>query len=161
MAVRGQARVEINREALHDLDLAMAKGLEALAFRVLLETDPPDATPYGEGLVDRGGFVSYVDGKRVGASQADARKPRAFRVRGQGASVAVGYGFPGRFQELGTERQPPRPFLSPAVMRVVGDEHVVGQALRAAMDEHLTKKRRRLLRYGIGQGITRGRTAQP
>lgn len=144
MAATRRPRVELNREALAELDLAMAHGLETMAAQVLAETDAPDATPFGQGLVDRGGWVSYVDGKRVGASAGDVKKPRAMRVRGQGVSVGVGYGFPARFQEMGTERQPPRPFLTPVVQRVMGSERDVAEALRAALGKALTRKRRRM-----------------
>lgn len=148
MAVRGQARVVLNREAVSAIDLAMARGFESLAFQVLRAVHVPDAAPFGEGLVEGGAFITYVDGKRIGGDP-DAKKPRAFLVRGKGVGVAVGFGFPGRFQELGTVHQPPRPFLTPAVLDVVGDEGAVVGALRSAFASALQKKQRRYLKYGL------------
>lgn len=147
MAVRGKARAVLNREALEQVDLAMAVGVERVAMRILEVVRPPDATPFGEGLVDRGGFISYVDGKRVGGD-AD-QKPKAMLVRGRGIVVGVGFGFPARFQEMGTERQPPRPFLTPAVMQVAGDESVVADAVRAAFNDRMTRQRRRSIGYRL------------
>jgi hypothetical protein len=142
---RARARVVLARERLHELDLAMAAGLEGNALAVLERVRPPDATPFGEGLVDRGGFISYVGGKRVGGD-AD-KKPEDMRVMGQGVVVGVGFSFPGRFQEMGTVRQPPRPFLTPAVMSVVGDESIVVNAVRVALAGKLQSMARKNLRY--------------
>lgn len=143
---RSQARVILARGRLHELDLRLAMGLEGIALRVLERVDPPDAAPFGVGLVERGGLISYVDGKRVGGD-AD-RKPKSLRVRGQGVTVAVGFGFPGRFQEMGTVNHAAQPFLTPAVMGVVGDRTLVEGALRAALARALESRRRRLIRYG-------------
>ncbi len=145
MAVRGKARAVLNRDALAQVDRAMAAGLEWTAMEVLRVADPPDRTPYGEGLVDRGGFISYVDGKRV-AGDAD-QKPKGMLVRGRGIVVGVGFGFPARFQEMGTENQPPRPFLTPAVMQVAGDDAAVASAVRSAFDQRMTRLSRRSLQY--------------
>jgi hypothetical protein len=136
-----KARAVLNRDALAAIDQATVAGLEQTAMEVLREVDPPDQTPYGEGLVDRGGFISYVDGKRVGGD-ADG-KPRQMRVRGQGIVVAVGFGFPAKFQEMGTENQPPRPFLTPVVMRVAGDEAAVAGAVRSAFGARMARRRTR------------------
>lgn len=160
MPVKGQAKVVINRAAVSEIDMAMVRGLELLAVKVLQVVEPPDAASgtwsidgssgprtEGIGLVDRGGFLSYVDGKRVGGDPEVRRKPRGFLVRGRGVSVAVGFGFPGRFNELGTIHQPPRPFLTPAVIQVVQDQGAVEGALRTAFAAALESKRRRLIRY--------------
>jgi hypothetical protein len=125
------ARVVLNRQALADIDRRFAQGLENLAEAVLQVADPPDATPFGVGLVDQGGYISYVDGKRVGGTTTT--KPKTLRVRGRGVVVGVGFGFPGKFQELGTEHHPPQPFLMPAVMRVVHSDNTVASELRRAM----------------------------
>ena len=91
-------------------------------------------------------WVSYVDGKKVGQDQPGIRKPRDFKVRGQGVAVAGGYSFPARFNEMGTVRQPARPFLGPALMAVVGDRGAVEDAMHRAFRQYLQKKALRLQR---------------
>lgn len=136
------ARIVINRDALAEIDRGLATGLEALGDRVLDTVHPPDATPYGRGLVDQGGWISYVDGKVVGTSTPGVKKPKAMAVRGKGVTLGVGFDFPGRFQEMGTVHQPARPFLTPAVMAVVGNDGAVEGALRTALAKALAKMRR-------------------
>lgn len=147
-------RMVLNREALHQVDLAMAEGLEAVALEVLSIADPnvPDAAPFGEGLIERGGHLTYVDGKKVGGDSRVNRKPRDFKVRGQGVAVAAGYTFPAKFNEIGTVHQPARPFLTPAVMSVVGNQGAVVGAMQRAFSTSLTSKARglaRLARKGL------------
>lgn len=113
-------RVVINRQALAELDLAIAEGFEAMAQEALARADVPDAAPFGVGLVQEGGYISYVDGKRIGGTPG-VKKPRAMKVRGRGVVVGVGFSFPARFNETGTVSQPARPFLTPAVMAVAPD----------------------------------------
>jgi hypothetical protein len=123
MARKPSARVVLNRAALNRVELAIADGFSAVGHAVLDTTEPPDATPFGEGLVTRGGFLVYAAGKKVDGFGQDGRqpaKPRAVRVQGESwLQLIVGFGFPGRFQELGTIRQPARPFLTPAAGRVL------------------------------------------
>ena len=52
---RGQSRVVLNREALHEIDRGMATGLELLAVKVMDTVRPPDAPEIGEGLVEAAG----------------------------------------------------------------------------------------------------------
>lgn len=168
-----QSAMVINREAMHEIDAAMVKGLEYLAMEVLQTAKPPDAsTGYSyigdvkeprradEGLVERGAFLSYLDGKKVGGDwHLVKRKPQAFKVRGMGASVAVGYSFPARFNEMGTVRQPPRPFFTPAVMEVVGNRSAVEQAMYISMKNLLTKKALKLQRqHNLGPRELLGRS---
>lgn len=165
--------VVVNREAMSAIDSAIVNGLEAFAEQVLEAADPPDAsTGYayvggqrfareaGKGLVERGGYISYLDGKKVGGRNVDA-KPKAMKVRGRGAVVGVGYGFPARFQEMGTVRQPPRPFLTPAVMSVVGNERVIVDALRAALDQQLKSTSRRIGREAMSAARRAARVPAP
>jgi hypothetical protein len=142
---RRPAKVVLNRAALAAIDLDMAVGLETLAQEVLRVADVPDQPPYGVGLVDRGGVISFVDGKRVGGDRAVTRRPRDLMTR-KGTTVAVGFSFPAKFQEMGTENQPARPFLTPAVMRVVGSASVVESALRTALADVLGRRARRNIR---------------
>jgi hypothetical protein len=145
---RSRARVVFARDRLAQLDRAMVTGLELIAMEILEVTDEPDATPYGEGLVEAGSFISYADGKRVGGD-AD-KKPKGLRV-GKGALVAVGYPFPGRFQELGTVRQPARPFLTPAVYQVVDNDAAVTAALARGFSSFIGKAVRSAIRGGVGR----------
>jgi hypothetical protein len=105
-----------------------------VAKTIVREARPPDATPYGEGLVTAGGTLVYVGSKKVGGWSQDGsepRKPRALRVRGSDMVVAVaGFGFPGRFQEMGTVNHGAQPFLTPSRDRV--EPRVPGIVARAA-----------------------------
>lgn len=112
------SRVVINRSKLEELTLFLADGLLDVADQILAATHPPDATPFGEGLVTSGGTYAAVNGKKIGGTAA---KPRGLRVQKPGVTVAVGFGFPGRFQEVGTIHQPARPFFTPAVNEVLPD----------------------------------------
>lgn len=117
------SRVVLNRKAVEGVRLAIADGVHQVAKAVVQEADPPDDTPYGVGLVRAGGTLAYVDGKKIDDWSQDGttvKKPRALRL-GKPSIVGVGgYGFPARFQELGTVHQPARPFLAPTRDRVVG-----------------------------------------
>ena len=115
---RRNNRVALNRAALDAITLGMADGLLALADAVIAATKVPDAPVLGVGLVEEGGTVAYVLGKKVGGS---AKKPSAMKVRKLGVAIAGGFPFPARFAELGTVNQPARPFLTPALMATVPD----------------------------------------
>ncbi|HSW43105.1 MAG TPA: hypothetical protein VLM76_11405 [Patescibacteria group bacterium] len=131
MAPRKNNRVVLNRAALDAITLGMADGLLALADAVIAAADVPDAAPYGQGLIEAGGTVAYVAGKKVGG---EAKKPRAVKVKGQGVVVIGGFPFPAHFAEFGTVNQPARPFLTPALMATVGD---AGPFIEAAMARRL------------------------
>lgn len=121
--IRGpSSRVVLHRAKFQKLTLAIADGMGALAQTIVEEAQPPDATPYGEGLVTRGGALVYLAGKKVfgwGQDGRQPRPPRAARVSRFKIIGIAGFGFPARFQERGTVRQPARPFFWPTVMRVV------------------------------------------
>lgn len=116
------ARVVMNRQAIDQVQLAVGDGVLAVAEEIVRVATPPDATPFGEGLVDRGGWLGYVGSKKIGGGSLDGRqpkKPRSLRVRGSEVIVAIaGWGFPGRFQELGTAHHAAQPFATPARDRV-------------------------------------------
>lgn len=122
MARKPSARVVLNRKALDTLHLAYAEGVEDIVRTIVETAEPPDAPPFGEGLVTRGGWLVYdgankVAGGSLEGSQPD--KPRAYKVKGaRGITGIAGFGFPGRFQEAGTVHQPARPWFTPAVIRV-------------------------------------------
>lgn len=111
------SKVRINRNAARQIPLAIADGLFEVARTVIEVAQAPDAPPYGVGLVQGGGAIAYVDGKKVNDSKIGGRaiaKPRAIRVAKSGVTVIGGWGFPARFVEFGTIHAAPHPFLTPA-----------------------------------------------
>lgn len=141
MARKPSARVVLNRQALDRVQLALAEGLEEVARTIVEVAEPPDATPFGEGLVTNGGWLVYAGAKKVGGGSLrglQPKKPRAFRVQGTaGIQAIVGFGFPGRFQEMGTIHHPAQPFFTPAVDATIPHaaeimESVVRPRLRSA-----------------------------
>ena len=117
------SRVVLNRRGLDQVRLVIGDGVHEVGKAIVTTARPPDAQPYGVGLVTTGGVLTYVDGKRIDARSETGgapKQPRRVRVGGtKGAMAIVGYGFPGRFQELGTSHNPPQPFLTPARNAVI------------------------------------------
>jgi len=116
MAARGpSARVVMNRRAMNEVEAAIADGIVDLGRAVIEAGDPPDAAPYGQGLVTRGGVLVYYNGGKVAGWGEDGRqpkKPRSFKVAAmRGITAAIGWGFPGRFQEFGTVHHGAQPFF--------------------------------------------------
>lgn len=132
-AVGPGKRVLLNREAVEAIRLGYADGLQAVGEAILERTRPvvPDAPSYGVGLVDTGQAVTYVDRKKV-AGQGSA--PRGSVPKELG--TVVGYGFPGRFNEVGTVKQPPRPFLTPGFAATAAEG---GDMITAAMTARLRR----------------------
>ena len=104
--------------------LALLDGFVEVGQRIIDTADVPDAAPFGEGLVTRGGVIGYAFGRRVRTMAddrtSDVKKPRAARTTRAGIDVFVGFGFPGGFQELGTVHHAAQPFLGPATDAVLG-----------------------------------------
>lgn len=124
MARKTSARVVLNRSRVDRVHLAFATGAYQVAKEVLRAADPPDATPWGTGLVTNGGALLYRGRSKLAGVGLDGRQPRPPRAARVSADpnliqAIVGYGFPGRFQELGTVNQPARPFLTPAAQQVI------------------------------------------
>lgn len=121
MARKPSARVVLNRQALTELDLALAEGVEEIARTIVETADPPDATPYGVGLVTSGGWAVYAGTKKVAGGSMDGtqpNKPRAFKPEANEITGIAGFGFPGRFQEVGAPQHAAQPFLWPSAMLV-------------------------------------------
>jgi hypothetical protein len=132
------ARVVLNRERLSQVGLAVADGLEHATKAIVENADPPDATPYGQGLVTTGGWLVYHRGKKVAGGSLSGKqpsKPRSYRpTQTDGISAIAGYGFPGRFQETGTAHHPAQPFLWLAWLKVEPRlESIMAPAVRAHM----------------------------
>jgi hypothetical protein len=118
------SKIKFNRSKVHELDLIIADGLFAVGQQII-ETGMPNAPdspeepyPLGEGLPRQGGVLAYVDGKKVAGWSGRGTQPRAPRAakvsRHMGIIVIVGWGFPARFNEIGTVHQAPHPFVAPA-----------------------------------------------
>lgn len=135
MSNRAKARVVLNRSAFEQIELANTDGLMAVAQEVIDNARPPDAPPYGQGLLQGGGWLAFLGNKKIGGQMQDGRnvsKPRSLRVRDM---VAIaGWGFPGRFVELGTVDTHAEPFLTRSVMEVEPRADVVlSQRIRARL----------------------------
>lgn len=132
MARKVNARTVVNRKALTAIRAGFVDGMENVGRRVLEVAQPnvPDATPFGEGLVTSGDYGIWADGRKVAGTAA---KPRGAKVK-QGVTLIVGYGFPGRFQELGTVKMAANPFLTPAMTEVLpGADAFLKPAVRAKL----------------------------
>lgn len=136
MPRRPSARVVMNRQAVDAIWLGYADGMQQVGLNVLERTRPrvPDRPPIGKGLVKSGRATTYVNGQKVaGTSNA----PRASHPPG-GIITVIGYGFPGRFNEVGTIHQPARPFLTPGMAAEVPS---AGPAAAVAIERRLRKVR--------------------
>lgn len=113
MARKVSSRVVLNRKALTAIRQGAVAGMEEMGRAVLAmgEGQVPDATPFGEGLVTTGDYGVWADGRKVAGT---ASKPRRVAVK-SGITLICGYGFPGRFQALGTIHIAPNPswFVEP------------------------------------------------
>lgn len=139
MARKPSARVVLNRERLTAVGVAVADGVAEVCRTIIEVAEPPDAAPFGEGLVTRGGYLVYLGPKKVAGWMTGGlqpKKPRKFRVQGtSGITAMVGFGFPARFQEFGTVHHGAQPFFVPAIEQVIPHipaimRSVVGPALR-------------------------------
>lgn len=128
------SRVVLNRQAFAEISLAIADGLFAVAEEVLDVVAVPDAPPLTKGLTEGGGALAYLGTKKVNGTTIGGRqikKPRGLKTAG-GATAIVGFGMPGRFVEMGTVHMAAHPFLTPAVMDVLGSdvEVVLSEAVK-------------------------------
>jgi hypothetical protein len=143
-------RVVLNRAALEAVDLAVADGLLEQAQRIVEAARPPSdvgQTPdvtHGHprpALIDTGGAAVWAGKKKVGGAKTlgkEVSKPRAVRLDVGIITAIGGFGFPGRFQEMGTVHQPARPFLTPKFLAMAPD---VAGPLREAVRRHGCSRR--------------------
>lgn len=130
MARRESSRCVLNRRALNAIAQGFVAGMAEMGAAVIETAHPPDATPFGEGLVTTGDWGVWAAGKKVAGTAA---KPRSARTK-EGITLVAGFGFPGRFQELGTIHQPARPFLTPAMLQVIpGAADFIRRPVRKAL----------------------------
>lgn len=132
----------LNQSRLDDVTLAVADGLFE-AGRTIVELasevapdSPYEPYPLGEGLPKQGGVLVYVGNKKTHGFSLrgdQPKKPKAVREVTKRHSVVavIGFGFPARFNEAGTIRQPGRPFLTPTVNKVAPHiPDLVGEVVR-------------------------------
>jgi hypothetical protein len=121
-------RVVINRSVVDKVRLILADGVFEIGQHILDVADPPDLTPFGAGLVNAGGVIAFVDGKKVADSTTipegstgprQIQKPRAAKLPRPGIAAIVGYGFPGRFVHNGSIHNRANPFLARARDQIV------------------------------------------
>lgn len=130
------SKVVLNRAKVDELRLGIADSLFAVAVRILDNTEVPDAAPFGEGLVQGGAALVWVDKQKVDGTTVGGRqvkKPRALRLaKGtDGIQAIVGFGFPGRFVHNGTEHSRPNPFLQRSVLEILPDaKGIAGNRLK-------------------------------
>lgn len=112
-------RVQLHRDAIDQVTLATVDGMFEVGKAIIENARPPDLPPLTKGLIEGGGVLAYVDGKKVNGWHKDGKQPkppRAARVsKGKGAVVIVGWGFPSRLVELGSIHNTPNPFFTPSV----------------------------------------------
>lgn len=123
------ARCVLNYKALDAIRKGLVDGLSDMGRATIADTHAPDDDPTGQGLVTTGDWGVWADGRKVAGT---ASKPRTVKTPKGAIVLVVGYGFPGRFNELGTVHQPARPFLTPAMLETIpGTEDYVRGPVRA------------------------------
>jgi hypothetical protein len=141
------SRMVLNQERLGDVVFIVADGFFE-AGRVIVERASAHAPDYpyptkrfpfglGEGLPRQGGVLVYAGNKKTHGFSLrgdQPKKPRSVKESTAKHSVAtvVGFGFPARFNELGTIRMPAHPFLGPArdAVGTQGVVNIVGSVTR-------------------------------
>jgi len=116
-------RVVLNRRAIEGIHLAAADGAFEVAKAVIDVARPPDAPPYGVGLLQGGGALAWAGRKKVAGTTIGGRqivKPRAVRLADDVIQAIAGWGFPARFVEFGTVDTRANPFFSRAASIIEG-----------------------------------------
>ena len=178
-------RVVLNRAAFDAITLAIADGAFNLACAIVDDAHVPVATGR---LKHDHGVIAYIGRRRVatskpgrtaratapsgnylldalragtaGRTDESVKKPQAAKLTTFGITVIGGYGFPGRFQEAGTAKQPARPFLTPSLLahlpgaegfiKLAAIRHKIVGAQRAAKgDTYQASKAARLAKAAI------------
>lgn len=149
-----KARVVMNRAALDELGLAIADGLHAVGQKILADAIAVmgpghlDAPPYGEGLITSGHVLTYAAGKKVAGEEGQTGKPRGMKTPKDQAVLGVWFSAPhAHFAELGTIKEPARPFLTPAFAANLGD---VGPYVQKAMSARARRQTARAAQAGAG-----------
>lgn len=112
------ARTVLNKKALNAITAGFVDAFAAMGERFVEVVKPPDAEPFGKGLVTTPDWGVWAGSKKVAGT---ASKPRAARLNRTGLTLIAGEGFPGRFQEMGTVNHPAQPHVTPAMLQVIPD----------------------------------------
>lgn len=114
---RLKRKVLVNYGALDAMRQGIAEGLDDFGSTVIERARPnvPDEPPIARGLVNTGGWATYIDGRKVGGhSTVRLGRKNPLKVPRRGIVLYVGYDFPAYFLEMGTVKMRARPFLTPA-----------------------------------------------
>lgn len=119
------SRIVLNYRKLAEINAAFVDGVFEVGKAIIENANPPDASPYGVGLVTQGGVIVWHDTKMVKAwslSGQKPKKPKKFRVGAERGNIVgvAGFDHPGRFQEFGTVHHRAQPFLTPALNETDG-----------------------------------------
>jgi len=137
LVARRQAKVTLNHAALDALTMGIADGLADLGDAIIADAssnaprDPDIAAKRGVPMMKgTGHWGVFVDGKQV---SGEPGKPKGLTVVAGQVVLWVGFGSPlSHFAERGTIKEPPHPFLLPAVERFVpGTKKFVLPAMEA------------------------------
>lgn len=126
-------RVVMNRRALDAWSAGIVDGMEAMGEEFNNVIQPPDAAPFGQGLIDTHDYVVLSHGRKVAGGASKPRSVRAYKDR---IILVAGEGFPGRFVELGTVDTRPQPHVTPAMLQVIPDADV---AIKASVRKRLAR----------------------
>ena len=144
-------RVQLHRDTLDAATLGIADGMIKIGADIIADAVSQmrpghlDAPPYGEGLIKAGTYGVWANGKKAGGDlQAKPRETQTVMVDGQSKTrrrvvktpkgevvMFVAFRAPhAHFAELGTIKEPARPFLTPAFNRhIKGAEKTVIPAM--------------------------------
>lgn len=126
--VKQSSRVILNRSKVQEMRLGIADALFGVALKVLDNTHPPDAPPYGKGLIEGGGALAFVDKRKVNGTTIGGKqikKPRSLRMEPVSIVAVVGYGFPGRLVHNGSIHNRANPFLRRSGLEILPDAKAI------------------------------------
>ena len=156
LAKRG-AQIVMNKDAVDALYAGMADGLVELGERIIADArasaprDPTTAAARGVPMMADTGSVSVwgpVNGKSSllhGSAQVAAgkNKPKGLKVPVDQVVMVAAFASPlSHFAELGTIKEPARPFLTPALMSNIGN---AGEYVKGAMSRRVASAPQRAM----------------
>lgn len=157
-----ERRVVLNRSVLDAITLATADGLFEMAKAAVFGAQVPDAPPLGVGLIQGGGAVAWVNGKKVATTTIGGRQikaPRGYGVSSKPIVAIGGFGFPGHLLEFGTVNMGAQAFLTPSLQRTRPDavEFIRLGITKHALIRDAVKGLKIAAAHGDEQGVRAGR----